>query len=298
MVDADAARNWSIIVNEFEPTYPCVVHGLPASVYHGIDAMSYSRLKTLDQATPSHLTYNLANPSDSDDFVVGRALHAYVLERSNFNHEFAIAPQVDRRTKDGKAAYEAFVSASQNKTVLSADQFAMVEDMAASVMQHADAYAFAHTFPGKAEVSAFAMINGIKTKSRFDRLVNLDGEDVIVDIKTTRDLASREEFENSIWRYGYGTQCNLYLQMARAVGLNPRHFVFIVIEKKKPHKVAVYRMSDEVIEMFDGRVREMTNKYKVFLDHPDRGYEGICEIGVPSWALRRLENEIGESINV
>ncbi len=285
-------------MNEFEPTYPCVVHGLPASVYHGIDAMSYSRLKVLDQATPSHLTYNLANPADSDDFVIGRALHSYVLERANYNREFAVAPQVDRRTKDGKASWEAFLVESAGKTPVSAEQQAMVEGMAASVMNHEDAYAFSHLFPGKAEVSAFAMINGIKTKSRFDRVVNLDGEDVIVDIKTTRELASRDEFENSIWRYGYGTQCNLYLQMARAVGMNPRHFVFIVIEKKKPYHTAVYRMSDEVIEMFDTRVLELTNKYKVFQNDPNRGYVGINDIGVPSWALRRLENEIGEASNV
>lgn len=285
-------------MNEFEPTYPCVVHGLPASVYHGIDAMSYSRLRILDKATPAHLTYQMANPVDSDDFVIGRALHSYVLERSNFTHEFAVAPKVDRRTTAGKAAHEAFVASSAGKTAITSEQFAMVEAMSARVMEHSDAYAFAHTIPGKPEVSLFAMINGIKTKSRFDRLVNVDGEDVIVDLKTTRDLASREEFENSIWRYGYGTQCNLYLQMARAVGLNPRHFVFIVIEKKPPHAVAVYRMSDEVIEMFDPRVLELTNKYRTYQNNPDMGYVGINDIGVPSWALRRLENEIGESINV
>lgn len=284
---------------QFEPDFPSLLHGLHASEYHAIDAMSASRLKVLEKGTPAHLTHELANPSDSEDFVLGRALHAWVLERNTFNHEFAICPQVDRRTTEGKRVYADFVSASENKTVLTTAQAEIVEAMGKGVMANADAYLFTHLLAGQSEVSAFANIDGVKAKARFDRIVHLDGEDVIVDVKTTRDRATREEFENSIWRYGYGVQANLYLQMARAVGLNPRHFVFVVVEKKAPYLTAVYRMSDTVVEMFATRVQEAVNLYKRYLATPEAGYDGITEIGVPSWALRKLENtEIGELNNV
>lgn len=282
----------------YQPTYPCLVHNLPSSVYHDVDAMSASRLQALADGTPAHLSHTLANPSDSDDFVVGRALHSWVLERVNFDSEYAVAPVCDRRTTAGKATFAEFSASVGNRTVLTADQFDLVQAMARGIESHEDAHAYTSRIAGHAEVSAFAHIDGIATKSRFDRLINLDGDDVIVDVKTTRNRASRDEFERTIWQYGYGQQVNLYMRVAREVGLYPRHFLFVVVEKAAPHLTAVYRMSDGIVSMFDSRVDALIREYRNYMSNPSQGYVGVGEIGVPSWAVRRLETEIGEHSNV
>jgi len=282
----------------FDVKFPSVEFQLASEVYHKIDAMSSSRVKILDNATPMHLSYSLANPKDSDDFVVGRATHSYILERYKFTKEFAVQPALDGRTKEGKAGKEKFKLENEGKSILTEEQFALVQGMADGIMVNPDAYHFCTT-AGESEVSVFGELHGVKTKARFDRLIKFNnGEDCIVDLKTTRGIASRSDFERSMWQFGYGVQANLYLQMARGAGLNPKHFVFVVVEKNAPHAAAVYRVSDRIIEMFDAKVLSLVAKYREFLLNGSAGFQGITEIGIPAWAVNQLTNELENSHEV
>lgn len=58
-------------------------------------------------------------------------------------------------------------------------------------------------------------------------------------------------------------------------------------------------MSDTVIEQFNYKLDLLVDRYQNYIDNPNEGYTGITEIGVPAWALRKLEFEtIGEHDNV
>lgn len=281
----------------FEPeSWPHVERGLPEAIYHGYDAMSASRLKTLDRATGLHLAHDIASPPDSPAFVLGRALHSLVLTPHLWGRDFVEAPKVDRRTKEGKAAYEHFVATSGSRTVLTAEQADEVAAMSASIMGHPDAAQVCRELEGEAELSLFAEVAGVKAKARLDRYVEVGGEGIIVDVKTTSGSASKTEFERSVWNFGYGLQCAFYLHMARACGLDPKHFVFVVVEKAAPHAVAVYRFKDEVVASFEPRIMSLVEKYRSYLVDGPRGYEGVTEIGIPSWALASIQAE--ENCNV
>lgn len=300
MVDADAAQI-GVIVQLSEIKWPSVVTDLSSEVYHAVDALSSTRLQILNTKTNLHLSHKLSNPDDNEDFVVGRALHAAVLQPEVYAAEFIAMPDgLKRTTKEGKAEYERLIATG--KQVMSASQAKQVEGMRQSILMHSDAAMFLRSMPGQAEVSAFVEVDGInhkrlQAKARFDRVVDIGGEVAIVDLKTTRS-ASREEFERSIWGYGYGTQCALYLRAARQFW-NVQHFVFCVVEKEAPFVSAVYRMSDTVIKEFNYKLDLLIDRYKNYIENPTEGYTGITEIGVPAWALRKLELEtIGEITNV
>jgi exodeoxyribonuclease VIII len=256
--------------------------------------MSASRLRILDRSTSLHLAHSIANPSDSPALAVGRALHCKVLTPHLYLRDFVVAPAVDRRTKEGKATYESFVASVGSKTVLTADQAEEVSAMAAAIAANPDARMVVSDLNGSAEVSLFAEIAGVRAKSRFDRLVEVNGERIIVDVKTTASSASKSEFERTIWNFGYGVQCAFYLEMARACGVPAQHFVFVVVEKTAPYATAVYRFSDEIAEAFRPRMLELVTQYKAYLAEGPRGYEGVTEIGIPAWAAARIAQNLGE----
>lgn len=276
------------------PALPHIERDLPDTIYHSFDAMSASRLRILDRSTSLHLAHSIANPSDSPALAIGRALHCKVLTPHLYLRDFVVAPAVDRRTKEGKATYESFVASVGNKTVLTADQAEEVSAMAAAIAANPDARMVVSDLNGSAEVSLFAEIAGVRAKSRFDRLVEVNGERIIVDVKTTASSASKSEFERTIWNFGYGVQCAFYLEMARACGVPAQHFVFVVVEKTAPYATAVYRFSDEIAEAFRPRMLELVAQYKAYLAEGPRGYEGVTEIGIPAWAAARIATNLGE----
>ena len=276
------------------PALPHIERDLPDTIYHSFDAMSASRLRILDRSTSLHLAHSIANPSDSPALAIGRALHCKVLTPHLYLRDFVVAPAVDRRTKEGKATYESFVASVGDKTVLTADQAEEVSVMAAAIVANPDARMVVSDLNGSAEVSLFAEIAGVRAKSRFDRLVEVNGERIIVDVKTTGSSASKSEFERTIWNFGYGVQCAFYLEMARACGVPAQHFVFVVVEKAAPYATAVYRFSDEIADAFRPRMLELVAQYKAYLAEGPRGYEGVTEIGIPAWAAARIATNLGE----
>ena len=282
----------------FEPrAWPSVEYDLAESVYHSLNYMSASRLKVLNDSTSLHLDHEIRNPrEDSDDLLIGRALHTFVLRRLAFDMEYAVMPKVDGRTTAGKAAKAAFEVEAAGKSILTTDQAAQVEAMALAIASHPEAYNLLRSLPGQEEVSIFAEMHGIKSKSRVDRLLDIDGSRVICDLKTVRDGAGRRDFERTVWAYNYGLQALMYSRMANAAGLGPiDDFVFVAVEKKAPHAVACYRLRDEVLQAFGPRLDALIARYNDYLEAGPVGYTGIEDLAVPAWALRELESELGET---
>jgi len=275
-------------ITRFEPTqWPHIECGLPEQVYHAYDAMSASRLKILDRSTSLHLAHNIAHPAEGPALTLGRALHCMVLTPHLYLQEFAVAPACDRRTTAGKATWESFQASVGQKTVLTREQADEADAMCDAVMRHPEAKQFCRLIQGEAEVSMFAEIGGVKTKARIDRLISINGDNIIIDLKTSQS-ASRKEFEKSIMHWGYGIQASLYNMIAQACGRKISHFVFVVVEKTPPYAVAVYRFRDDAAAAFAPRVLELVSQYKQFLSDGPKGYEGVTEIGIPDWAMKNL----------
>ena len=59
---------------------------------------------------------------ETSALVLGKALHCRVFEPAEFGKRYAIAPSVDKRTKEGKELYADFVQQSEGLTVLTREQ--------------------------------------------------------------------------------------------------------------------------------------------------------------------------------
>ena len=187
-------------------------------------------------------------PEQTPALMFGSAVHKLLLEPDGFNDEFAVAPNVDRRTKAGKEEWERFLSGNEGKTIISQDDAKTASEMVAKVMTVPDVREMLEK--GKTE-QAFFWIDSeteLTCKVRVDILTEEDGKVAIADYKTTAD-ARTEIFNKSVFRHGYFLQAWMYSEAVKKnLGLdyNPS-FTFIAQEKKPPYAVNVIRVTDDVM---------------------------------------------------
>jgi hypothetical protein len=228
----------------------------------------------------------------------GTAVHTSILEPDNFARDYVVAPKFNRRTKEGKAAAEAWEAANAGKTPLTADQMAAIEQMVASVKQHAGVARLLSS--GLTEMSGFWVNKetGIECKCRPDFLaVEKDRPEqvtAIVDVKTCVD-ASADGFARAIATLGYDVQAAFYQDGLKALTGRAIPFYFIAVEKDAPYAVACYKASDEVIEVGRSKYRAALQLLRWCMEN-DRwpAYQPngeIEEINLPRWAANF---ELGE----
>jgi hypothetical protein len=219
--------------------------------YHRHAAVSKSHL---DQVARSPLHYwaryvdpNRVVPEPTPAMEIGSAVHTHVLELDQWDARYVTAPDgIDRRTKAGKAEWEAFQTAATGRTVLAKADAELVMRMGHAVWGHPAAAALLH-WKGKAETTHMWTdeATGLQCKCRPDWLTD-DGK-LIIDLKTTED-ASPAGFRKSIANWRYHVQAAWYLDgLERATGTRPDQFIFVVVEKKPPHAVAVYAADAEMV---------------------------------------------------
>jgi hypothetical protein len=219
--------------------------------YHAHAAISKSHL---DQVAKSPLHYwaryldpNRVVPEPTPAMAIGSAVHTHVLELDQWDACYVSAPDgIDRRTKAGKAEWEAFTAAATGRTVLPKADADLVMRMAHSVFSH-PAAAMLLALPGKAETTHMwtDAATGLQCKCRPDWLTD-DGR-LLVDLKTTEDASARG-FAKSIAQWRYHVQASWYLDgIEQATGTRPEQFLFLCVEKKAPYAVAVYAADAEMI---------------------------------------------------
>lgn len=177
---------------------------------------------------------------DERHFSVGSALHEMILEPHLFNQNYVVAPKFDRRTKEGKANYEAFLLDAVGKTVLFEDEMEMIIKIAQNATENqtlTDLIKDSHR-----ELSCYTIDTktGLKLKMRPD--IFCTNKNTIADIKSCMD-SSPKKFKNDVYSYGYAISAAFYMDF-----LNRENYVFAAMEKQEPYHVSLYSLSDETIE--------------------------------------------------
>lgn len=216
------------------------IYDIPFKQYLDIDRVSCSYLKKLSVVPAMAKIETPETPAMS----FGTAFHTYILEKDKFNDDIGVSQKIDKRTTKGKETYAKFAAENLGKTIISAEDFGLIQSMGLSVDRHPMASALLEK--GVAEQSLMWTDDntGIKCKARLD----FKTPETIVDIKTTRD-ASEHGFLRSIVNFRYYQQAGMYLDAINIVSDEEyTDFVFIAVEGKPPFRVEVYSLSDEFLE--------------------------------------------------
>lgn len=258
--------------------------GLAPDVYHADPAIGSSRLK-LALRSPAHFRASAEKQTEETKALrIGSALHCAVLEPAEVATRFVMAPKVDRRTKDGKAAWEAFQVEHAGKTVLADDEAELVHAMAASIALHPYASALMKR-QGMNEASYFVEDpeTGLRIKARPDRLV--DGA-LMIDLKTTED-GGPEAWARTVVNYGYDVQAAHYRHALKLATGYELDFAHMVVEKSAPFAVAIYQLDAEFLARGERlraqAMREIARAEKT-QRWPSYGDGRPMTISVPRWA--------------
>lgn len=250
--------------------------------YAAIDAVSRSHLEAF-RRSPAHYKAAIKKDwSDTPDLLVGRALHTLVLEPEKFDAEFVCAPQLDRRTKVGKEQWADLQSSG--KSVLTAQQMEMVNQMCIAIGTHASAGAILGADDGEPEVTLQWQDRGVECKGRLDFMNRRFS--TIVDVKTTLD-ASPIAFARTIADRGYHRQAAFYMRGAQSLGVEIENYVLIAVEKAEPYAVGVYRLGVASLgaawEELDGLLDRFL-ECKAADKWPAYG-DDVSDLDVPAWAI-------------
>lgn len=281
-------------------TTPGLYKNLTLDEYHNSDGISNSGIR--DIIYPNcpknywykHLSGDYIKP-ESKSLLIGSAVHTLVLEPSEFDKRYCTYPLVDRRTKEGKAAFEKAMENAEGKQMLSTEQYEYCLLMAESLKNHSVYKQYIDLESGGVEHS-IAWIDedsGALLRSRPDYY----NKNVIIDIKTSRDV-STAGFGRSFHLYGYHSQAAMAIDGLReATGRNYTKVILLVVSTEAPFLVKSYIVSEEAIVRGRQEYKSGAKTYQICLDMDVwPGYdEEPEELHVPSWVTNsHFEGELND----
>ena len=212
--------------------------------YRQHPAISRSELWHIRESPQKFKYYKENPPEPTPSLLFGQVFHKMLLEPDTFNYEFVVAPDANRRTKEGKQMWEDFVSEHENQTIITAEMCTHAKEMCEAVKREPLAVKLLN---GAAGVPFFWTdeMTGEDCKCRVDVLNTEYSQPIIVDVKTTAD-ASTDAFIRSAINYGYDMQSAMYSDgVEKNIGKKPL-FVFIAVEKEPPYAVNILQ-ADELM---------------------------------------------------
>jgi hypothetical protein len=252
--------------------------------YHNQPGLNKSALVQLAKS-PAHYFewYHAQEEEPTKAMVIGTAIHTAILEPDKFVQSIIIAPQVDKRTKAGKAEWESFQEKAKGKIILTQDEADAIAGMKESIYHNIAAYDL--LLEGVAEQSVFFKdpVHSFLCKVRPDFYTS-DKE--VVDVKTCLD-ASYDGFSRAIANFKYHWQAWWYLNGLTAVtGVKHNKFIFLAVEKEPPYAMAIYEATKDMLKIAEHQVAPLLDVYAECLktDVWPGYYDELQNIELPRWA--------------
>lgn len=227
--------------------------------YRQHPAISRSELFKIAES-PEKFKYYQENPEEpTPALVLGQLFHAMALQPETVAEQFAVAPNVDRRTKEGKKEWLEFQEMSKGWTVATEDMIEQATAMCEALKRNEFV---AKLLKGEKEKPFFWVddLTNEECKCRADCITNINGLDIIVDLKTAEN-ADTDTFMRHAVKYGYDLQAAMYSEGVRKCTGKECAFVFIVIEKKPPYAVNILQADKAFITHGFDMFRELLGIY-------------------------------------
>jgi hypothetical protein len=252
--------------------------------YLAAEGISKSGLDQIARSPAHYQSWLRYKPEPTPAMLFGSALHCALLEPNRFTENYSLLPDVNRTTKEGKAAYAEWQALNAGRTGLKPEQMHTIVGMQDAF--HAHPLLKSVLKGAQIEQSIFweDPVTGVKCKARPDIITS---NNLVIDVKTTDD-ASPDGFSRSSWTYRYHVQASYYMQgVAAALKFKPESFLFVVIEKYQPYAIAVYMADSAMVNLGIEHARRDLDRYAACLKE-DRwpAYSSeVQPLALPRWAF-------------
>lgn len=263
--------------------------------YRKIDALSNNELQ-LFSACPALYAWNKAAPQDpnkADAKDMGTALHALLLEPETYEDEIIVSNFKGRTTQGfQKEQFE-----NPNKIVLTEIEAQQVKIMAMSAMAN-PMFSALMKAPGENEVSIVIddESRGIKRKIRPDKIANINGCDLLLDLKKTADIdkwRKSQRWLNPLFEFNYAYTAAYYMDTySMYLGEDINEYVFPIVQSsaalgrypatvftvtRQQLQTWAYSMSDPSVSVWDKVQNDLdeyakhkkANSFHAFEQFPD-----------------------------
>ena len=260
--------------------------------YRAREGVSSTDLKKIAKS-PAHFRYWKDNPEESTPALLfGRAVHKYVLEKEKFNEEFAVAPEVNKRTKEGKAQWLLFQDQNEGKDIISLEDFEKIKAMRETLYQTPFVR---QLLKGKKEVSYFTEDDetGLTIKCRPDCQTQIGDTHILIDYKSCSD-ASGDKFMRDAINLMYDLQMAFYKDIMDKVTGYEHSVIFIAQEKTPPYCVNVLEANEYFLKSGRDMYRTYLNIYKECSESGNwYGYTNgqVNTLGLPNWLQKQYEQK-------
>jgi exodeoxyribonuclease VIII len=272
------------ILNASEPKViflKCDRHVIEDADYRAMEGLNQSYLKKVYTHGVPHAENQRLNPMEKTPaLVMGSLFHTLVLEEDQFNNRYAVLPDLDRRTKEGKLLYAEFEAASGGKDLIKEADLntAMrMRDSAAPLM-------YEGVRPDRTNAMNEVSYSGILEveykwkgederielpfKIRCDMVVVLkEDEKNIIEIRDIKSLASLSDNDviGSAKSHLWSMQCAFYRDVVYKHDYLNSRFVYVATEKEAPNMSRRYVCSEEMYQRGRAQYKQALVKYAQWL---------------------------------
>lgn len=281
-------------------TVPSVVPDLDEATYHADPveggSLSYSGMKQLLKS-PAHYRHYMDAPKPTKKaFDAGHVIHALVLG-TPLN---VVEIPNDILGANGSATTmkaKQFVAEVRGAGLIPVKTWELDESraIAEAVLTHPEAGPlFQSDLPAELSLFAADPRTGVNLRGRVDKVAKVDGETVLVDLKTCTD-ADPSEFRKDIANYGYYLQSTVYTRLWKLTHPNESipEMWFVAVSKTQPHLVTINRVGLEYEDLGDIHMRRAIDRYVEGMTTGEwPGYPNIIwNQTPPGWLLAEEEAE-------
>lgn len=260
---------------------PGKLYACSEAEYRGFPAANYSTLK-MGRESALAMRYAIDHPRESSDAMeLGKVVEALVFGDATW----AVAPDVDRRTKAGKAEWADFQAANVGKAIVDAETMGTAAIMSARIKANTDAARLTVGAKHRQVVAVWdEPTTGVRCKARIDAM---QPGVCLTDLKTTRAALDPRAFGREIAAMGYHIQAAFYADGFQACTGIETPFTLVVVQNRAPFDCAVYRLDDAAIDAGRKWYRHLLGVWK----HGHATGEwpgvpaGISTLEVPAWEI-------------
>lgn len=233
------------------------IYTLTDEQYHNGTGVSRSTLWALHSKTPLHARYGVHKQTDSQK--LGEAIHTAILEPHAFERKYSLGPDAHGSSKEWKAAVE--IASAAGKVCLKPDAWSDALYARDAVLSHPTVRKLVTTGAPAVEQSAYAIDEATGELVRVRPDLYSPDFSIMVDLKSTASARSFE-FGKSVAEYGYHLQRAMYPMIwEEAKGGRVDAYVFICVEPKRPHAVALFELQEPEVKEGIAVYRQALDSY-------------------------------------
>lgn len=250
--------------------------------YTNHPGLSQSGAKELLRSPRHYQEYLLRDRSEQTPAQrLGSLIHMAALQPKVFDATIVIAPECDKRTKEGKEIWAAFqTSLRPGQEAISLRDGELVT--AVSIAARAGLDKLMKDYDGEymiTEVPMVGRVNGTDIKGKLDAIITTkSGRKIVVDIKTTMDAGT--PFIRDIANYMYYLQGAWYTTLAHADA-----FIILAVEKDAPNEWACYALDEDAKQkgiVMMNNAMDLFKSCNTFKQFPGYSKE-VQTIALPKW---------------